>query len=159
MGTKAFVGLDVHRKLVVATALDARGKQIRQASFGPAPKELRRFLSELPKPTRVVIEATNVWERYFEAAPSTGAEVVVSNPTTTRMIAEASIKTDKVDSATLANLLRLDSIPLVFVPSPEDRATSHDPAAGSRAPCSTGTTSRRTPASIPQSESSLTASR
>lgn len=37
------------------------------------------------------------------------------------MIAEASIKTDKVDSATLANLLRLNSLPLVFVPGPEIR--------------------------------------
>ena len=122
MKTETFAGLDVHRKLVVATAVNPLGKRIRQASFGPDPKELTRFLSRLPKPTKVVLEACSVWERYYEAAVSTGAEVVVSHPLRTRLIAEDSIKTDKVDSAALANLLRLDSIPLTFVPPPEVRA-------------------------------------
>jgi transposase len=119
---KTYVGLDVHRKLVVATAVNPFGKRIRQSSFGPKPEELKKFLSRLPRPMKVVLENTNVWEQFYEAALSTGAEVVVSNPRTTRMIAEASIKTDKVDSATLANLLRLDAIPLTYVPPPEVRA-------------------------------------
>jgi transposase len=122
MKIKSFVGLDVHRKLVVATAVNPLGKRIRQSSFGPSPKELTRFLSQLPKPTKVVLEACNLWEPFYEAAVSAGAAVVLSHPRTTRMIAEASIKTDKVDSAALANLLRLDSIPLTFVPPPEIRA-------------------------------------
>jgi transposase len=122
MKTSSYVGLDVHRNLVVATALNAAGKQIRQSSFGPAPKELISFLRRLPKPTKVVMEACSVWERYYKAAKSTGAEVVLSHPLKTRMIAEASIKTDKVDSATLANLLRLNSIPLVYIPDPQVRA-------------------------------------
>jgi transposase len=120
--TKAFVGLDVHRKLVVATAVNSSGKRIRQSSFGPTPGELKKFLARLPKPTKVVLEASSVWEQYYEAAVSAGFEVVLSHPRTTRMIAEASIKTDKVDSETLARLLRLDSIPLTFAPTPEIRA-------------------------------------
>jgi transposase len=120
--TRSYVGLDVHRKLVVATAVNRLGKRIGQSSFGPKPKELTRFLSRLPKPTKVVLEVCSVWERYYEAAVSTGADVVVSHPPRTRLIAEASIKTDKVDSAALANLLRLSSIPLTFVPPPEVRA-------------------------------------
>jgi transposase len=122
MKPRSFVGLDVHRKLVVATAMNPMGKQLRQQSFGSAPKELMKFLSRLPKPTKVVLEACSVWERYYEAAISTGAEVVLSHPRTTRMIAEASIKTDRVDSATLANLLRLDSIPQTYIQPPQIRA-------------------------------------
>lgn len=125
MKPRAFVGLDVHRNLVVATALDPTGKRIRQKSFGPTSKELVGFLRRLPKPTKVVLESCLVWERFYEAAISSGAEVVVSHPRTTRMIAEASLKTDKVDSATLANLLRLNAVPTVFVQSPEDRARKH----------------------------------
>jgi transposase len=90
--------------------------------LGPNPKELTKFLRRLPKPTKVVLEACHVWERFYEAAVSTGAEVILSHPRTTRMVAEASIKTDKVDSAALANLLRLDSIPQTYVPPPEIRA-------------------------------------
>jgi transposase len=121
MKPKTLVGLDVHRAVVVGTAINAKGRQLRQASFGPTPKELVHFLSRLPKPTKVVLESCSVWERYYEAARSTGAEVVVSHPRTTRMIAEASLKTDKVDSATLANLLRLDSVPLVYIQDPNIR--------------------------------------
>jgi transposase len=122
MKTKTYVGLDVHRTLVVATAVNSMGERIRQSSFGPTPKELTRFLSRLPKPTKVVLEACAVWERYYEAEASTGAEVVLSHPRNTRLIAEASLKTDKVDSAALANLLRIDSIPLAYIPSPDIRA-------------------------------------
>jgi len=99
MKAKTFVGLDVHRKLVVATAVNPLGRRIRQSSFGSNPKELTTFLHRLPRPTKVVLEARSVWERYYEVAVSTGAEVVVSHPLRTRLIAEASIKTDKVDSA------------------------------------------------------------
>jgi transposase len=122
MKPKTYVGLDVHRKLVVATAVDPLGKPIRQGSFGPSPNELRKFLSRLPKPTKVVIEACATWERYYEAAASAGAEVVLSHPLKTRLIADASIKTDKADSEALARLLRLDSIPSTYIPSPEIRA-------------------------------------
>jgi transposase len=121
MKTKTFVGLDVHRKVVVATAVDPLGKRLRQSSFGPKPNELKRFLSRLPKPTKVVLEACPVWEQFYDAAVSAGADVVVSHPLPARLIAEAGIKTDKVDSAALANLLRLNSIPQTYVPPTEIR--------------------------------------
>jgi transposase len=43
------------------------------------------------------------------------ARVVVSNPQKTRAIAEAKIKTDKVDAAILAELLAADYLPSVWV--------------------------------------------
>ena len=46
--------------------------------------------------------------------------VVVSNPTKTRAIAEAKVKTDKVDAAILAQLLAADFLPSVWLP---DQAT------------------------------------
>lgn len=64
MKPKSYVGLDVHRNLVVATALDPSGKQLRQKSLGPTSKELVGFLRRLPKPMKVVLEACLVWERY-----------------------------------------------------------------------------------------------
>jgi transposase len=44
------------------------------------------------------------------------AEVVVSNPLKTKAIAEAKIKTDKVDAEVLAQLLRCDFLPRVWEP-------------------------------------------
>jgi transposase len=47
--------------------------------------------------------------------------VVVSNPAKTRAIAEAKVKTDKVDAEILAQLLAADYLPSVWLP---DAATS-----------------------------------
>ncbi|EQD65202.1 transposase, IS110 family, partial [mine drainage metagenome] len=125
MEANTYVGLDVHRKTVVATAMDPMGRSIRHSTFGPTRQELTDFLSEIPGTKKVVLEACSFWERYYEAAVSTGAEVVVSHPLKTRLIAEASLKTDRVDSEALANLLRLNSIPLTYIPPPEIRALRH----------------------------------
>lgn len=117
-----YVGLDVHRKSVVATAVDERGHPIRQAKFGPTDRELVEYLQSLPRPTRVALEACSVWQHFYDAAESTGAQVVLSNPLKTRLIAEANLKTDRVDSEALATLLRGNLLPTSYAPPPEVRA-------------------------------------
>jgi transposase len=117
-----YVGLDVHRKIVVATALDSVGHELAQEKFGPEPSEMIDFLSRLPGRKHVALEACSMWQPYYDTAASTGAAVTLSNPYKTRLIAEASLKSDKVDSEALARLLRVDSIPTSFAPPPELRA-------------------------------------
>ncbi|MDR7518480.1 MAG: transposase [Armatimonadota bacterium] len=50
-------------------------------------------------------------------------EVVLAHPAKVRAIAEARIKTDTIDSETLAHLLRADLLPAAYAPSKEIRAT------------------------------------
>lgn len=120
MATRTFVGLDVHRQTAVATALTGEGRRIGQVTLGPSKEELYRYIEELPGDEKhVVLEACLMWEAYFDAAERSATTVTLSNSLKTRMIAEATIKTDKVDSAALANLLRLDAIPVSYAPSPE----------------------------------------
>ena len=66
-----------------------------------------------------------MWEAYFESVESSGATPVLSNPLKTRMIAEATIKTDQLDSATRATLLRLDALPTAFAPPAAVRQLRH----------------------------------
>ena len=121
-----YVGLDIHRKTVVATALSAEGTRIDQRTLGPSREELTRYLQELPgEDKRVVMEACTMWEPYFEAVEASGATASLSHPLKTRLIAEATIKTDTVDSAALANLLRLEAIPRAYAPPPELRRLRH----------------------------------
>lgn len=49
---------------------------------------------ELDEKVPVVLEACTLWEHFYDAAQATGAPVVLSNPYKTRLIAEASLKTD-----------------------------------------------------------------
>jgi transposase len=117
-----FVGLDVHRKTVVATVLDTKGRRLNQTTLGCSDTELIRYLESLPGTKKVALEACSMWEHYYDAAASTGATITLSNPYKTRLIAEASLKSDKVDSEALARLLRIDSLPAAFAPPPELRA-------------------------------------
>ena len=122
MESVTYVGLDVHKSLVVATALYPMGNRIDQRKFGPTDSELIEYLAGLPGEKHVALEATTVWEHYYDAAESAGASVVISNPLKTRLIAETSLKNDRVDSEALAQLLRLNALPTAFAPPHELRA-------------------------------------
>jgi transposase len=116
-----FVGLDVHRRVVEACILDDGGRIAQRTRFDLTRDGLGRFAEKTLRPEdRVVLEATmNTWAVVALLRPHV-AEVVVSNPMKTRAIAEARIKTDKVDAHILAQLLRLDFLPRVWQP---DEAT------------------------------------
>ena len=49
--------------------------------------------------------------------------MLVSHPKKTRYIAEAKIKSDRVDSKAIAELARLDALPLSYVPDTETSTT------------------------------------
>jgi transposase len=55
----------------------------------------------------------------FKQLTSRGYDVVVSHPKKTRYIAEAKIKSDRVDSKAIAELVRLDALPLAYFPTGE----------------------------------------
>jgi transposase len=118
-----FAGLDIHKRVVEAAVLDAAGKVLHRERFECNRKELERFARRrLGKKAKVALEATtNTWAVVGVLEPLVG-EVVVSNPLRTRAIAEAKVKTDKVDALVLAQLLRADFLPSVWKPDPGTRA-------------------------------------
>ena len=122
METLTIVGLDASKTSIMATAVDPLGHRIDQQKLGPGDPELIKFLESLSGPKRVVLEASNVWEHIYDASASTGAEVLLANPAKTRFIAEATLKTDRVDSEALALLGRLDAVPPAYAPTLEQRA-------------------------------------
>lgn len=70
----------------------------------------------------VALEATgNTWA-IATVLGSRAGRVVVSNPAKTRAIAEAKVKTEKVDAAILAGLLAADYLPPVWLPDAETAA-------------------------------------
>ncbi|MDE1821456.1 MAG: IS110 family transposase [Euryarchaeota archaeon] len=125
MWKTTFVGLDVSRKTIMATAVDELGHRIDQRKLTARDPELVEFLAGLPGEKKVVLEACNVWEHVYDAAASTGAQVKLANPLKTRIITEASLKTDRVDSEALAMLARLDAVAEAYAPTPEQRALRH----------------------------------
>jgi transposase len=83
-----------------------------------------QFFCSLGGKSRVVIEACWNWQAIYErleGIPQIEA-ILVANPCKTRLIAEAQIKTDKLDADALATLLRGDFIVPVHVPGAQARA-------------------------------------
>lgn len=115
-----FVGLDLHKNLVVACIIDSEGKVLSRHRLGCSREELERFgQQQLQQTDKLALEATtNTWQVVEILRPYV-AEVVVSNPLKTKAIAEAKVKTDKVDALVLAQLLRCDFLPRVWNPPAE----------------------------------------
>jgi transposase len=125
MEANTYVGLDIHRKSIVATALDSHGGTVAEAKLGPSTTELAAFLRGLPGTKHVVMEPCTIWEPLYESLEREGVETLLTNPLRTRLIADATIKTDRVDSQALATLLRLNAIPQIHVPDAETRSLRH----------------------------------
>ncbi|MDY6985137.1 MAG: transposase [Candidatus Thermoplasmatota archaeon] len=106
-----YVGLDVHKNSCLVTQMDERGKIVKREKIGTDREEIEEFFSSIDK-GKVVMESTGIWEYIYEIIDSLGFDVTLSNPVKTRVIAEAKIKTDKIDSEILAHLLRADLIPV-----------------------------------------------
>ena len=114
------IGLDVHRDFAqVAIWEDGR---VRQAGrIDATPEALRLFADSLAPTDEVALEATCNTHAIVRLLAPQVARVVVSNPQKTRAIAEAKVKTDKVDAEVLAQLLAADYLPAVWV---ADEATA-----------------------------------
>lgn len=116
-----FCGLDVHKKEVEAAVLNESGEILLRQRFATDRETLESFARQHLSTCRVALEATtNCWAITGILQPLC-REVVVSNPLRTRAIAEAKIKTDKVDALVLAHLLRCDYLPSVWCPGEETR--------------------------------------
>jgi len=117
-----FAALDLHKKIVEAVLLDDDGAPAWRGRFPATRPALENFArAHLSPQHRLALEATtNTWAVVALLEPFV-AEVVVSNPPRTRAIAEAKIKTDRVDALVLAQLLRSDFLPRVWKPDPATR--------------------------------------
>jgi transposase len=119
-----YVGIDIHKRYSVCAAQDERGRKLGEARIeGNSADGFVQYLKGLGGKSRVVIEACWNWGKLYdilEAIPAV-EEVVLANPLKTRLIADAQIKTDKLDARALALLLRGGFIARAHVPRPETR--------------------------------------
>src|SRR6476620_1724123 len=83
---------------------------------------LKVFADSLAPGDEVALEATGNTNAIVRALRGRVARVVVGNPQKTRAIAEAKVKTDKVDAEILAQLLAADYLPAVWRPDPATAA-------------------------------------
>ncbi len=113
---KWYIGLDVHKSVVEACVIVEEGRRLCRRRIDCTRDSLVLCSEELTKEDSVALEVTtDPWAETDLLQPFVD-RLVVSNPMKTKAIAEAKVKTDKVDAEVLAQLLRCDYLPSVWVP-------------------------------------------
>ena len=115
------IGLDVHREFA-EVAIWEEGVVRLAGQIQTTPEALRLFAGSLCEQDEVALEATCNTHAIARLLERHVGRVVVSNPTKTRAIAEAKVKTDKVDAQVLAQLLAAGFLPSVWLADEETQA-------------------------------------
>lgn len=106
--------MDVHRSFAqIAIVEDGICRD--EGRIGVRPEELHAWAAGLRPDDEVALEATTNSDAIATMLRPLVGRVVVSNPRKTRAIAEAKVKTDKVDARILAQLLAADFLPGTWV--------------------------------------------
>ena len=113
-----FVGLDLHKVYSEFAVMDIFGNVLRQGRVENTLDKMREFSESLPSSSSVVMESSSTWYSAHRLL-SERHNVTLSNPVKNKAIASAKVKTDKIDSTTLANLLRGGWAAESYVPSKE----------------------------------------
>lgn len=108
---KTHVGVDLHQRFCYLTAVSASGQVLRHGQVANQAAALQQWLSAVPGPRQVVVEASGFWPAFGRAARGYADRLVMVHPQRVKAIASAKLKNDRVDSATLAHLSRCDLLP------------------------------------------------
>ena len=114
-----YVGLDLHKRNIFATVLDGDGKILSKANIGSKREDLSHYLKRQGSGNdlSVAMEASYNWLYYFRILETITDNITVAHSLKTRIIGEAKVKTDKIDSKVLAYMLKADMLPRVYVPT------------------------------------------
>jgi transposase len=121
-----FIGLDLHKRSLEVCILSEKGSVLARHSVTCERLALKRFAEKhLEETDKLAVEATtNTWAVADILRPYVAA-IVVGNPLQIKVIAQAKVKTDKIDAEVLANLLRCDFLPDVWNPDPVTQKLRH----------------------------------
>lgn len=104
------VGVDLHQRFCYMTALDTRGRLLQAGEVANKEAALRSYFQQFREPVEVAVEACSFWPAFRQAMPKK-VELRLVHPQRVKAIAAAKLKNDRIDSRTLAHLLRCDLLP------------------------------------------------
>ena len=119
-----YVGIDYHKKYSHVTAIDEEARVMRSRRLENRPEAFEEFFKRLEGPNEAVWEASQTWGVMYDLLEAIDEvdSVQLAHSQKVRAIAEAKIKTDKIDSHILAQLLRADLIPAAYIPGKRTRS-------------------------------------
>ena len=118
-----YIGVDFHKQFSFVSVMDTNGTLVeqRQISHTDVPG-IKGFFSRFAPDASVSVEATRSWYWFVDLLQELGFSVNLVHPKKTRIIAESTIKTDKIDASVLAHLDRCQFLPKAFIPDLQSRS-------------------------------------
>jgi transposase len=110
-----YLAVDFHKNYSMATVIDPKGKVLQKIRLYNNRESFVELLRPYQKEVSAVVEACRNWSVAVDLLDGLVKEVTLAHPFKVRAIAEAKIKTDSIDSETLAQLLRADLIPQAYL--------------------------------------------
>jgi transposase len=115
-----YMGVDYHKQYSHLTILDKEGKVMKSGIVTNDQEDIRGFLLGFEE-VKAVVEASRTSYVMADMLEWMGIDIKIANPMQVKAIAQAKIKTDKRDSKVLADLLRANLIPEVYMRSQANR--------------------------------------
>lgn len=106
-----YSGIDLHKDMSFITTINEKGKIIAQQKLPNHNAHILGYFDSIGHEHKAVVESTANWYWLSDLLNDHGIDLTLAHAKYLKAISYAKVKTDKVDSHTLANLLRMDLIP------------------------------------------------
>lgn len=106
-----YSGIDLHSDNCYITTLSESGSLVKQQRVENISELILNYFHSLPGDHQAVVESTTGWYWLNDLLQENNIELVLAHAKYLKAISYAKVKTDKVDSQTLAMLLRQNLIP------------------------------------------------
>jgi len=116
-----YYGLDIHKLSITYTCMNEQGQVLRRGQVVTTPEAIREIVAPSGGQAWVALEATRGWSYVYDTLEPLGVHLFLSHPKRVKAIVSAKVKTDAIDSATLAHLLRTHLLPVSYAPPPPVR--------------------------------------
>jgi len=116
-----YTGIDLHKFTSYLTTVDTVGNIVKQADIKNVNHNFVQYFSDLGDENLTTVESTMTWYWLNDLLSSLNIPLVLAHAKYVKAIAYAKVKTDKVDSHILAQLLRMNFIPAAHKISNDNR--------------------------------------
>ncbi len=128
------VGIDLHRETVVIAAVNDTGEVIKPVTVRCEDTASIVNVVQALGSFRAVIEASATYRWLYDLLRPYGT-ILLAHPFRLRAMVQQRTKTDKLDAQLLANLLRINQIPLAYIPpEPYQQLRESDTPPGTSGP-------------------------
>ena len=106
-----YSGIDLHKDMCFITTINDSGLIVKQSKLPNNDHAILNYFFSLGSDHKAVVESTSNWYWLSDLLKDHGIDFVLAHAKYLKAISYAKVKTDKIDSETLAQLLRMNLIP------------------------------------------------